>query len=114
MALVLAAMAWQPAAGMIPATVLLAALGFFGSAYPAIMAHWRSFLPRHLIGRGVSFINMFGIGGAGLLQFTSRQVYRAAESPAAPGAAFSAIFLFFLAPLVLGLAAYLFSRNVRA
>ncbi len=114
MALVLAMLAWRPAAGMVPATLLLAALGFFGSAFPAIMAHGRSFLPQHLIGRGVSFINMFGIGGAGILQFASRPVYRAAENPAAPESTFSAIFLFFLLPLVLGLAAYVFSRDVRA
>lgn len=114
MALVLAALAAWPAAGLVPAVLLLAALGFFGSAYPAIMSHGRSFLPQHLIGRGVSLINMFGIGGAGLLQFASRPVYRAAENTAVPGATFSAIFLFFLLPLIAGLAAYLFSRDVRA
>jgi len=113
MALVLAAMAWQPAAGMIPATVLLAALGFFGSAYPAIMAHGRSFLPRHLIGRGVSFINMFSIGGAGLMQFASRPLYRALTNSAPPEATFRWLFLFFLVPLVLGLVIYLFSRDNR-
>jgi len=114
MALVLGVMAWQPAAGIVPATVLLAALGFFGSSYPAIMAHGRSFLPPHLIGRGVAFINMFGIGGAGLMQFVSRPVYRAAENPAAPAATFTVLFLFFLVPVLFGLLIYLFSRDLRA
>lgn len=113
MVAVLALLAWRPASGMLPATVFLVALGLFGSSYPAIMAHGRAFLPPHLLGRGVSFINMFGMGGAGLLQFASRPVYRAAEG-ADPGTTFTTIFLFFLLPILPALVAYRFSRDMHA
>lgn len=106
----LAALAAWPAPGFWTSTALLAAIGFFGASFPAIMAHGRAFLPPHMTGRGVAFLNMFGIGGAGLLQFASRPVF-AAASTGTPAEAFSAIFLFFLVPLIAGLALYLFSRD---
>ncbi|WP_284163791.1 MFS transporter [Frigidibacter sp. SD6-1] len=111
-ALALGTLAWAPAAGFWTAAVLLAVHGFFGATYPAIMAHGRSFLPPHLIGRGVSFINLFSIGGAGVMQFASRPVYRALEGGSAE-ATFRGLFLFFLVPLLAGLAIYLFSRDER-
>ena len=55
---------------------------------------------------------MFGIGGAGVLQFMSGRVQRAASDGAAsPEAPFAALFVFFLVPLLAGLALYLFSRD---
>ncbi len=108
----LAALVLRPDAGLWPAAGLLAGLGLFGSSFPAIMAHARAFFPPHLVGRGVTLVNMFGIGGAGLLQFASGQVHRAATDGAATaGAPFAALFLFFLVPLLAGLALYLFSRD---
>ena len=106
-ALCLAALAFLPQTSLALSVALMAALGFFGSSFPAIMAHGRAFYPPHLVGRGVSFLNMFGIGGAGLLQFASGGVFRAAD----PGTAYTVLFLFFLLPLVAGLAVYLFSRD---
>lgn len=108
----LAALAIWPDRGLWSAAVLLAGLGLFGSSFPAIMAHARAFFPPHLVGRGVTLVNMFGIGGAGILQFASGQVHRAAADGATtPGAPFTALFLFFLVPLLAGLALYLFSRD---
>jgi len=101
-----------PATGVWGATALLAALGLFGASFPAIMAHGRSFFPPHLVGRGVTFLNMFGIGGAGILQFSSGGFERWVQAGGAtPAASFSALFLFFLVPLLIGLALYLFSRD---
>lgn len=103
-----------PGAGVWTATFLLAALGLFGASFPAIMAHGRSFFPPHLVGRGVAFLNMFGIGGAGILQFSSGGFERALQAGGAePAGVFSALFLFFLAPLLIGLVLYLFSRDAR-
>lgn len=103
-----------PGAGIWPATFLLAALGLFGASFPAIMAHGRSFFPPHLVGRGVAFLNMFGIGGAGILQFSSGGFERSMQAGGgAPAGVFSAIFLFFLVPLLIGLALYLFSRDAK-
>lgn len=112
-AVCLAALVAIPAAGFWTSALLLAGHGFFGATYPAIMAHGRSFLPTHLIGRGVSFINMFSIGGAGLMQFASRPVYRALADTTPPAETFRWLFLFFLAPLLIGLVIYLFSRDKR-
>lgn len=109
-ALCLAALAAFPAAGAGVATLLLALLGFFGQSFPALMTHGRGFLPAHLIGRGVTLLNMFAIGGAGILQFLSGRVHATAAA-GSPANGFSAIFLFFLIPLVAGLALYLFSRD---
>lgn len=110
----LGALAAFPGVGLWTATLLLAALGLFGASFPAIMAHGRSFLPPHLVGRGVAFLNMFGIGGTGILQFSSGGVHHWAQGRSeAPADSFAALFLFFLAPLVLGLVLYLFSRDAR-
>lgn len=105
--------AW-PGAGIWTATLLLAALGLFGSSFPAMMAHGRSLLPPHLVGRGVAFLNMFCIGGAGILQFSSGGFQRWVQGGGATTAqSFTPLFLFFLLPLAIGLALYLFSRDVR-
>lgn len=114
-ALCLVALAAFPAAGSGLATMLLALLGFFGQSFPALMTHGRSFLPAHLVGRGVTLLNMFAIGGAGILQFLSGRVHAAiVATGVTPATAFSAIFLFFAIPLAAGLAIYLFSRDAGA
>ncbi|MFZ1727643.1 MAG: MFS transporter [Albidovulum sp.] len=101
-----------PANSLFTATVLLAALGVFGSSFPAIMAHGRAFFPPHMVGRGVTLLNMFAIGGAGLLQFLSGRVHdRVAEGAVRPETPFVGIFLFFLVPLLIGLGVYLFSQD---
>ncbi len=110
-AVVLAALlllAWAPASGLWTAALLLALAGLAGSAFPAIMGHGRGFLPPHLTGRGISLINMFGIGGAGLLQLASRPIHGAFTDPVS---AYRALFLFFAATVAAGLVAYLFARD---
>lgn len=109
-AAVLAALWLAPTMPLPAAVVAMAALGFFGSTYPILMAHGRAFLPVHLVGRGVTFLNMISIGGVGVYQFVSRSVYAGASADPAP-AAFGQLFLFFLIPLALGLAIYLTTRE---
>lgn len=89
---------------------LLAAVGAFGAAYPLVMAHGRAFLPAHLTGRGVSLINLAGIGGAGLMQLATGRLYAALpHDPPAP--AFAALFLAYAALLAAGLLVYLTARD---
>lgn len=112
-AMVLLALLWlalDPSGGLVQATVLLAVAGLFGSAFPLIMGHARALFPPHLTGRGVTLVNMFGIGGAGLMQVASRPVHGAFADPAA---AYRALFLFFALVVALGLAAYWPSRDSR-
>jgi len=108
---VLAALWAAPAAGIVQITALMAAAGFFGASFPAIMAHGRDFFPIHSVGRGVTLLNMFSIGGVAIFQFVSRPVYEHASALGNASEAFSTLFLFFLVPLVIGLAFYLFSRD---
>jgi MFS family permease len=52
----------------------LLALGFFSAVIPVVLAHGRSLLPTHLIGRGITFLNMGTIGGVFLSQLVSGAV----------------------------------------
>ncbi|MGZ3215056.1 MFS transporter [Paracoccus sp. T5] len=110
---VMAVMWLQPALPIAMVTLLLVILGFFGSAYPLLMAHGRSFLPPHLVGRGVTFLNMFSIGGVGVMQFASRPVYATAQAAYPPAQAFAMLWLFFLVPLVIGFLLYFLTPEAR-
>lgn len=101
-----------PTSSLMLSATMMAATGFFGANYAVLMAHGRSFLPPALIGRGVTMLNLFSIGGVGILQVLSGRVYRAALADgAAPTEAYVAVFTLFVASLALGLAFYLFSRD---
>lgn len=63
--LVMAGLWLAPAAGVIPSIAMLALIGLAGASFTVILAHGRAFLPPHLVGRGVTFLNMFSIGGSG-------------------------------------------------
>ena len=98
--------------GYWPAVFLFAAIGFFGMSFPLIMAHGRAFVPPALAGRGVTLMNLFGIGGVGIFQTLSGQLFRAQSvQGAAPEDAYHAVFLFFAVLLACGLAVYAFSRD---
>ncbi|MFK7834619.1 MAG: MFS transporter [Sulfitobacter sp.] len=90
---------------------MMCAVGFFGASYPVMMAHGRSFLPPHLIGRGVTMLNLFSIGGVGIFQFISGQVYRGALPPETAVAPYVAVFVLFWMVLAVGFVIYLFSRD---
>lgn len=90
---------------------LCAAVGFFGASYPMIIAHGRAFFPAHLAGRGVTLMNMFGIGGAGLFQFGSGKLHGAVAASAGLEAAYATLFAGLGVALLAGLAIYLFSRD---
>jgi predicted MFS family arabinose efflux permease len=96
-------------------TALFAAAGLFGASYPMVMAHGRAFLPQHLMGRGVTLLNLFGIGTAGLMQLATGRIH-AAFDPAttgagAPTAAYAAVFAAYAALIIAGLCVYLFSKD---
>jgi hypothetical protein len=87
---------------------MLAAIGFFGASFPMVIAHGRAFFPAHLVGRGVTLMNLFGIGATGLAQVFTGHLKATAASPEA---GYVAIFGFFAAAVLLGLAVYLFSQD---
>ncbi|WP_323716350.1 MFS transporter [Paracoccus aminovorans] len=94
-------------------SVLLVMVCISDSNYSLIMSHGRAFLPPHLVGRGITFMNMISISGVGVMQFLSRPVYLSASASQPPATAYGYIFLFFLIPLVIGLLVYLFSPEDR-
>ncbi len=89
---------------------LMAMIGIFGGSFPVMIAHGRSFFPAHLVGRGVTLMNLFGIGGVGVMQFASGRIHQtyAGGDAAAP---YVAILLFFGLSLLMGALIYLFSRD---
>ncbi|HAV08270.1 MAG TPA: MFS transporter [Rhodobacteraceae bacterium] len=110
--LAIAALAYQPLAGYWPSVLLIAAIGFFGMSFPVIMAHARAFVPPHLAGRGVTLMNLFGIGGVGLFQVATSRVFRATEGPdVAVHLPYQAVFTLFAVSTAIGLALYLFAQD---
>ncbi|MFP4274548.1 MAG: MFS transporter [Paracoccaceae bacterium] len=101
-----------PQAGLWVSVALFSAVGFFGMSFPLIMAHARAFVPMHLAGRGVTLMNLFGIGGVGLFQVLTGRLHAGvaagAESAVAP---YAAVFLAFGLAMLAGLIPYLFSRD---
>ena len=102
---------WLPPATFTLAVALFVAIGIFGASYPAVMAHGRVFLPQHLTGRGVSLLNLFGMGGAGVVQFASGPTYAGLSDTLGPEAAYGALFAIFAAVIVLGLCVYAVARD---
>lgn len=99
-----------PLAGVWQAAILFAAVGFFGASFPMMMAHGRSFIPPHLTGRGVTLLNLFSIGGVGVLQVMSGRVHALAPQDP-PEMPYQALFLFFGLLLLIGCIVYLFSTD---
>jgi predicted MFS family arabinose efflux permease len=107
---------YPTAKGALP-MILLAAIGLFGASFPIVMAHGRAFLPPHLTGRGVTLINLFGIGTTGVMQYATGRLH-AALSPnpeivnsAPPALPYVGIMLFYAGLTALGLLAYLWSKD---
>ena len=91
---------------------ILASIGLFGSSFAVLIAHARSFFPPHLTGRGVTLLNLFGIGGVGIMQSLSGQVHGVALVDATdPAKPYQALFLFFGLAILIGAGIYLFSQD---
>ena len=110
-ALALGALILWPDRSLVLSVALLALVGFAGASFPVIVAHGRAFIPPQLAGRGVTLLNLFGIGGGGGAQFASGPLHAAAASSGGALAGHVAIFVLFAGALALGLAVYLFSRD---
>ncbi|MGY6547619.1 MAG: MFS transporter [Roseinatronobacter sp.] len=106
----LGVLALVPMAGLWQTAFLIAAAGFFGASFPMMMAHGRAFIPPHLLGRGVTFLNLFAIGGVGVMQIVSGRVHARAAQVSVEFA-YQAVFGFFAVSLLLGCAIYAFARD---
>jgi predicted MFS family arabinose efflux permease len=108
--LCLIGLAIWPVAGGWVTLGLLAGIGFMGSSYAMVIAHGRAFIPAHLVGRGVTLLNLFGIGATGLAQVVTGRLHAAAAG-GLPEAPYVVLFWFFAGILALGLAIYGLSRD---
>ena len=94
-------------------TVIFVIIGISGGAYGLLMAHARAFLPPQLIGRGVTLMNFFSIGGVGLMQFATGAVVTANLVPGQPTAPYSALFWFYVLMLGGAIVIYLWARDAK-
>jgi nitrate/nitrite transporter NarK len=106
-------LALHPGGGLNADTLAFALIGVTGASYGLLMAHARAFLPAHLMGRGVTLMNFFSIGGVGAMQFVTGAVVTASTVPGEPTAAYSTLFLFYAATIAVALAVYLLARDAK-
>jgi predicted MFS family arabinose efflux permease len=99
-----AALALHPGMGLAPATTTFAMIGFCGSTFGLVIAHGRAFIPGHLIGRGVTLLNLFGIAGAGIAQLLTGSLH-------AHYGTYPPIFAYFGLITLAGLGFYLFAQD---
>lgn len=111
MLLALVILALRPADSVAFSTLLLAAIGFFGASFPMVMAHGRAFFPPHLVGRGVTLLNFFGIGATGLMQVATGRVYDHWGLTQTAEQAFPMIFALYAVLVALALCIYLFAKD---
>ncbi len=92
------------------AIALMGAAGGFGMTYGVLMAHGRSFVPDHLLGRGITLLNVLFIGGAGVLQpLSGTLMAEMQDSP--PALAHATLHLTFAGLLIIGLMIYAFAKD---
>ncbi|MFP3441168.1 hypothetical protein R0K18_25895, partial [Pantoea sp. SIMBA_133] len=62
----IAFLAITPVSSIATTTTVFVVIGLCGASYGLLMAHGRAFVPAHLTGRGVTLLNFFSVGGAGV------------------------------------------------
>ena len=110
----LVVLATNASLGVVPAAAAFAVIGGFGMTYGVVMAHARAFLPEHVLGRGLSLMNMAMIGGAAVIQpISGHYVGALASSGVAPAEIYTKLFGVFAILLAASIAVYLFARDAR-
>lgn len=94
------------------AVALFSAVAFFGMSYPMMVAHGKSFAPVHLSGRGVTLMNLFAIGGVGIMQVITGRIHQASLNAGLTGGdLYSSLFLFYAVLIGLGVVLYVFAQD---
>jgi predicted MFS family arabinose efflux permease len=96
-----------PEAPLPIAIALMMLAGLFGVSYAVLIAHSRMFMPGHVIGRGITFVNFVSIGGTGLAQLGSGHAIEAMRAAGlSPASTYANLHLAFGAFLVLAALVY--------
>ena len=93
------------------ATALLALVGLAGASFPLMIAHARPFFPEHLTGRGVTLMNLFGIGGVGIMQIVTGRLMTFWQDTKGDSEAYASLYGFYGIAMCCGLAIYVFSTD---
>jgi predicted MFS family arabinose efflux permease len=97
------------------ALMLLLAVAGFGASFAILLAHARAFLPAHLLGQGVTMMNLLFFGGAGIGQWLSGRYVKAAEvAGVAPDVLYDRLFIAFGFALAVALGIYLLAPRERS
>ena len=110
---VIASLVLLPPATVAMVTFLFVLIGISGASYGLLMAHARAFVPAHLIGRGVTLMNFFSIGGVGVMQFLTGPVVTGSTVAGDPAAAYQALFALYALMLTLSVIVYLWARDAK-
>ena len=105
------ALAFWVTSGFWTATILMAWIGFFGATFPLLISHGRSFIPEHLMGRGVTMMNLCSIGSVGIIQASTRPLFGEFSQNTTLPEAYGLLFLLFAGLLLIGLILYLWSKD---
>lgn len=90
------------------ALILLVAL--FGASYAVMLGHARLFMPAHVIGRGITFINFLSIGMTGVLQYVSGAYVASMKASGLPAPeVYGNVFLLFGSLMLFAVVVYLFA-----
>jgi MFS family permease len=103
--------AW-PAPSAAMAVALIAALCASGNTYAILMSHGRSFLPEHLLGRGIAWLNFVFMCGSAVVQLLSGRLVdalKAADRP--PADVYASLHLGFGLVLLAATAVYCAAPN---
>ncbi len=106
-------LALNPSAPLLVVTICLVTMGLFGSAASVQTAHGKAFIPVHIMGRGMTLLNFFSIGGVALMQFASGKVVEHWTIEQVPVTGFSALFGFYALFLGAAITIYMFSKDVK-
>lgn len=100
-------LALWPAPPLAPALAAYGLIGIFSGTYTVLLAHARGFMPAHVIGRGITFINFLAIGNAGVTQWLSGlRVEALRANGLAPAALYADLHLIFGLMLLVCSASY--------
>jgi MFS family permease len=102
--------------GALPMWLLLVAfalIGFATGAVALVLAHGRSLVPPHLLGRAITLLNMGAMGGGFLVQFLSGAIIEmfASEGGAYPLVAYKLVFGLQAILVLIGLIMYFGSKD---
>jgi predicted MFS family arabinose efflux permease len=93
---------------------MVALIAAFGTTYAVLMAHGRTFLPDHLLGRGITLLNFTFMTGAALVQLISGRVVDALKAAHhSPVDVFATLHLGFGVALLLATLVYLMTKETR-